>query len=60
MNNCEIYGFKHKLKIVGAVDQFIFGWVYFECANCKSRLQVDCPTLYRALQTPREQRDPWR
>lgn len=58
MNNCEIYGFKHQLKITGAVDQFIVGWVYFECRICKSKLAVDRPSLYKALVTPGRAR--WR
>lgn len=40
---------KHKLKIIGALDQWLVGWVYFECVFCEGRIAVDRPVLYRRM-----------
>lgn len=40
---------KHKLKIIGAVDNWLIGWVYFECVHCEKQLAVDRPILYRRM-----------
>lgn len=44
-STCE----KHKFEIVGAVDQFLWGWVYFQCVHCKIPAQADRFYLYMAL-----------
>lgn len=40
---------KHKLKVIGALDQWLMGWVYFECEICHGRVAVDRFTLYQSM-----------
>ena len=52
MDDCEIYGSKHKLFIHHAVDEFLFGYVEFHCKRCSSIVRVDRVMFYAALRTP--------
>ena len=52
MDDCEIYGSKHKLYIHHAEDQFLLGYVEFHCRKCSSIVRVDRLYFYLALQTP--------
>ncbi|WMI34497.1 hypothetical protein SEA_DAMASCUS_60 [Microbacterium phage Damascus] len=52
MDDCEIYGSKHKLFIHHAVDNFLFGYVEFHCKRCSSIVRVDRVMFYAALRTP--------